>query len=202
MAYERNGHSPLLQRLVTTQAQRDFVLNCFLDYTRKCGALLLDTTESSTVSLVGSIVNHSCDPNAVLTIHGGHIKLAVLRPIAKGEQILASYGPTWWQPKPDYESCYKCKCVVCTKPSWSIKQGTLPPAAVQHDRLITTISCSPDANFADRLNVMQQFLNRYAEHHTDVAYGEVLKLYNLLLKGMIQLDLTTGERAKVAASLK
>ncbi|XP_038112786.1 SET and MYND domain-containing protein 4 [Culex quinquefasciatus] len=195
-------HSPLLKRLVTTQAQRDFVLNCFLDYTRKCGALLLDSTESSTVSLVGSIVNHSCDPNAVLTIHGGHIKLAVLRSIAKGEQILASYGPTWWQPKPDYESCYKCKCVVCTKPSWSIKQGTLPPAAVQHDRLITTISCSPEANFADRLNVMQQFLNRYAAFHADVAYGEVLKLYNLMLKGMIQLDLTTGERAKVAASLK
>lgn len=195
-------HSPLLQRIVTTQAQRDFIFQTFLEYTRKCGALVLDSTTSSTVSLVASILNHSCDPNATFVVHGGRIKLAIIRPIAQGEQIFVSYGPTWWQPQPSYESTYTCKCVVCTKTSWSIKSGTLPPAAIQHDRLITTLSTSPNVNFADRLNVMKQFLDRYAAYHNDIVYGEVIKLYNLMLKGMLQLDMMTGDRARVAASLK
>ncbi len=48
--------------------------------------------------------NHSCQPNARLTIRDGRIEFYALRAIAPGEEITVNYGET------HHEGTLKCRC--------------------------------------------------------------------------------------------
>jgi SET domain-containing protein len=48
--------------------------------------------------------NHSCQPNARLTIRDGRIEFYALRAIAAGEEITVNYGPT------HHEGTLACRC--------------------------------------------------------------------------------------------
>jgi len=53
--------------------------------------------------------NHSCQPNARLTIRGGRVEFYALKPIAPGEEITVNYGQT------HHEGRLACRCgaVAC-----------------------------------------------------------------------------------------
>ena len=48
--------------------------------------------------------NHSCQPNARLTIRQGRVEIYALRPIAAGEEITVDYGET------HHEGRLACRC--------------------------------------------------------------------------------------------
>ena len=48
--------------------------------------------------------NHSCQPNARLTIRQGRVEFYALRPIAAGEEITVDYGET------HHEGRLRCRC--------------------------------------------------------------------------------------------
>jgi SET domain-containing protein len=48
--------------------------------------------------------NHSCRPNARLTIRQGRVEFYALRPISVGEEITVDYGPT------HHEGRLACRC--------------------------------------------------------------------------------------------
>ena len=48
--------------------------------------------------------NHSCQPNARLTIRDGRVEFYALRPIAVGEEITVNYGET------HHEGTLACRC--------------------------------------------------------------------------------------------
>jgi SET domain-containing protein len=48
--------------------------------------------------------NHSCAPNARLSIRQGRVEFYALRPIAAGEEITVDYGPT------HHEGRLACRC--------------------------------------------------------------------------------------------
>jgi uncharacterized protein len=48
--------------------------------------------------------NHSCAPNARLTIRQGRVEFYALRPIGTGEEITVNYGPT------HHEGRLACRC--------------------------------------------------------------------------------------------
>uniref|UniRef100_A0A1Q3EWI9 SET domain-containing protein n=1 Tax=Culex tarsalis TaxID=7177 RepID=A0A1Q3EWI9_CULTA len=181
---------PLVAQIVKTKAQRNFMLHTFLKYNRSCHTLIMDKRTGhmhgptiSVLPFVGALCNHSCDPNVVFTTRGGRYTLVVLRPIRKGEQIVTTYGPTWWEPVPGYECTYTCRCPVCRKTSWTLKNKELPQAALRHLMLMTATTVSESSfNNADQLNMAQQFVNRYAaNYHPSEVFGGALRLYRRFL---------------------
>ena len=48
--------------------------------------------------------NHSCKPNARLTIRNGRVEFYALRAIARGDEITVNYGPT------HHEGRLACRC--------------------------------------------------------------------------------------------
>ncbi|XP_001842438.2 SET and MYND domain-containing protein DDB_G0273589 [Culex quinquefasciatus] len=203
---------PLVQQIVKTEAQREFMLHTFLKYIRNSIASMLDWREGgiagptvSMLPLLGTLCNHSCDPNAVFGIHSGRFKLAVIRPIRQGEQITSSYGPTWWEPNPDYDCTYKCRCPVCKHggANWKLNEQELPTAAVKHLTVIRKgLEAETGVNKADLLNMAQQFVNRYAQYHPSYVFSAVLKAYRLfMIVGMFRAE-RNQERAQAMAALE
>lgn len=56
-------------------------------------------------------VNHSCDPNAGIIIHGRDVRLVSLRPISAGEQITFDYSTT--MDEDDFEFDCLCGSPMC-----------------------------------------------------------------------------------------
>lgn len=44
------------------------------------------------LDLVGSLINHSCDPNAVVFFERGQLRLQSLKPIHAGDEITQTYA--------------------------------------------------------------------------------------------------------------
>uniref|UniRef100_A0A1Q3EWI7 MYND-type domain-containing protein n=1 Tax=Culex tarsalis TaxID=7177 RepID=A0A1Q3EWI7_CULTA len=194
------------QQLVDTDAQKEFMLRCFLDYIRKDTALSLDSNEVatcstiSTLSTISSLVNHSCDPNIVMHIRYGRIRFWVLRPIRKGDQIVTSYGPTWWDPQPSYKSIFKCCCPVCDG-EWCVSEQALPEA-VREELAVKIVGVNdPDIDQANVLKHLQKFFTRYGHYHPNASLGPKLDVCKFLIIGTIHRGSFTLERAKVAAAL-
>ncbi|XP_039451635.1 SET and MYND domain-containing protein 4-like [Culex pipiens pallens] len=198
---------PLVKQLVTTDSQKDFMLRCIFDYIRKDTALSLDSNEVatcttiSTLSTISSLVNHSCDPNIIMHIRYGRIRFWVLRPIRKGDQIVASYGPTWWDPQPSYKSIFKCSCPVCDEGSnWSIHEEKLP-AAVQEQLGVKIFGVNnPDIDQTNVLKHLHHFFTQYGYLHPNASFGPKLDVCKFLIIGLIHRGSFTLERAKVAAA--
>ena len=56
--------------------------------------------------------NHSCSPNARLTIQGGRIEFYALRAITPGEEITVNYGET------HHEGTLACRCGAANCTGW------------------------------------------------------------------------------------
>jgi SET domain-containing protein len=56
--------------------------------------------------------NHSCQPNARLTIRAGRVEFYALRPIMAGEEITVNYGPT------HHDGKLACRCGVPGCAGW------------------------------------------------------------------------------------
>lgn len=71
--------------------------------------MIVETSHRRAVDLAHStdpmrFTNHSCAPNARLTIRDGHIEFYALRDIAPGEEITVDYGET------HHEGRLTCRC--------------------------------------------------------------------------------------------
>lgn len=199
---------PLVQQFITTDSQRDFMLRCFLEYIRKDTALSLDSNEVATCSTISnlttisSLVNHSCDPNIVMHIRYGRIRFWVLRPIYKGDQIVSSYGPTWWDPQPNYRSIFTCRCPVCDgDDEWCVSDQALPEVAQEQLAVKIVGVNNPDIDQANVLKHLQQFFTQYGHYHPNASLGPKLDVCKFLIIGLIHRGSFTLERAKVAAAL-
>jgi hypothetical protein len=49
----------------------------------------------------GSLYNHSDNPNAMWRINGDYLEIIATKPINKDEEILISYGKTYWNSRKD-----------------------------------------------------------------------------------------------------
>lgn len=96
--YEMYMKNPLVQSLITTEEQKDFMQQCFVDYQVQKRNLAFRQTSNGHLYPIASCFGHSCDPNTVLLEeYGDELRMVVLRPIRKGEQITFSYGPLFDQ---------------------------------------------------------------------------------------------------------
>ncbi|KAL1397456.1 hypothetical protein pipiens_009754 [Culex pipiens pipiens] len=110
--------NPLVQSIFRTKAQRNFMLRCLLIHGRVAKSLLLNQGNESEgcqgiFSPIASLLNHSCDPNVTAQIDSGSIKVIVLRPIRKGDQICTSCASAWWDENGGTKFDFQCMCVVC-----------------------------------------------------------------------------------------
>ncbi|KAL9705680.1 hypothetical protein quinque_009198 [Culex quinquefasciatus] len=86
----------------------------------------------------GKLVNHSCNPNAMILYDYGQIKCILIRPVRKGQQITISLGPAWFvignQQASDLSFTCQCETWSCAtevmlneedqrrRPSWNAYQ--------------------------------------------------------------------------------
>ncbi|KAL1376959.1 hypothetical protein pipiens_020330, partial [Culex pipiens pipiens] len=128
--------NPVVAAIVNTPAKRTFMYQRVRDFVRLANLYKWENFQSP-LCPVASLFNHSCDPNAIATIHSGQVRIIVLRPIRSGQQICVSYGPSWWDDAIEHHHCkpFNCKCVVCdpdTKDNWRGRDKK-PPASFYRD---------------------------------------------------------------------
>ena len=74
---------------------------------------------ASCMSLVATLVNHSCNPNVIWHISDGIIHYNSLRSIKVGESLTICYGPrksnefNWRQNELLSHYCFQCRCEAC-----------------------------------------------------------------------------------------
>ncbi|CAE6446255.1 unnamed protein product [Rhizoctonia solani] len=95
-------------RRTSGSASRDF--SVIFSHQKGCNQLFLGPAR---------FVNHDCNPNAELFRDGKYITFRVLRPIAIGEEITASYGPDYFGKQNKH-----CLCATC---EYAGRGGYAPP---------------------------------------------------------------------------
>ncbi|KAL9702863.1 hypothetical protein quinque_006381 [Culex quinquefasciatus] len=168
-------NNPVVNSIISTAAHRQFFHQSLLRYTRVALALMTScvNTYGQTINVIrpiGSLFNHSCDPNATMVVDSGGAKVILLRPLGKGEQIFISNGPTWWLPEVSKALHFKCQCVACDQRprgrEWrKPMERPLPPKARQDIQTLQAIIRWENPNNAARLNAIQQFVKRYTHLH-------------------------------------
>uniref|UniRef100_A0A1Q3EXY0 SET domain-containing protein n=1 Tax=Culex tarsalis TaxID=7177 RepID=A0A1Q3EXY0_CULTA len=201
--------NPAVTSIIRTASHRQFFLWCLMMYSRTvhplATAIFNNGHMSAAIRPIGSLLNHSCDPHAIQRFHSGRWKVILIRPVQKGEQIFATYGPTWWQPIPGAKLLFKCECVVCDEgkagQKWhSLKARPFPPKAVKDIRVFTEIFEKDDVHIATRLIALQQFIKRYAYYHPNEAVlGGMLRRYSYHLTMVFQTEDQALVRAKLQA---
>lgn len=202
---------PLLKQIVKTNPQKDFMLRTFQEYIYINTILSLDCmefahfTKINVVSSISCLANHSCDPNTLFFLRHGTLRFYVIRPIREGEQITVTYGPTWWEPMPTYESVYKCRCPVCHEDSdWVVRERSIP-AQILRELSATTPAhsgVSQDERQARELRRLLDFMGRYGpQYHPDGALGPKLQVIKHLIAGIVHVGAWTLERKQVAEKL-
>lgn len=163
---------PPVKALFNTESRRAFMLQCLLDYMRT--AFVLTTVKTTNVAhqlhTFGALCNHSCTPNALALSSFGRLKLIVLNPIRPGQTITISYGPlysehcdTLRREKLDAMEIL-CRCDVCdpcTRHSWLICYRKPLRIPRNHFTILDAVVHSEDTNSADKLNALQQFIERH-----------------------------------------
>uniref|UniRef100_A0A1Q3EXH6 SET domain-containing protein n=1 Tax=Culex tarsalis TaxID=7177 RepID=A0A1Q3EXH6_CULTA len=184
--------NPTVSSIFRTGDHRRFFLRSLLKNTRVAFALLTSSAnaEGHTINVIrpiGSLLNHSCDPNAIVSIDSGRAKVILLRPVRKGEQIFTTNGPAWWLAEVSRELHFKCQCVACDLGpggrEWrKLMDRQFPPNALQDFRTLQAIINREETRIAAMLIAIQQFIKRYAHLHPQKkTFGSVLKLYNFFL---------------------
>ncbi|XP_038121842.1 SET and MYND domain-containing protein DDB_G0273589 [Culex quinquefasciatus] len=206
--------NPLVRSVICTESHERFFLRSLLAYSRLLGSLLASTVffkvypqgyTAGTVSLIGSICNHSCDPAVNTVIHSGRVKMVVLRPIRKGEQIFTTYGTSWWEPGEDRPLDYKCRCVVCDRGpagrKWhSLMMRPFPLKELKNVQRMRYVLDSEETNNAAKLNALQQLIKRYAHLHPQKNLGDILRVYDSLLNDAVFAENEALARARLHAA--
>ncbi|XP_062556683.1 SET and MYND domain-containing protein 4-like [Armigeres subalbatus] len=201
--------NPLVRSIVSTKAHKDFMLRSILDYMRIIGFLIIGPRQNFTNQLfsIGSVCNHSCDPNTVAAVQYGQLKFIILRPIAAGDQILISYGPLVYE-STDSErrqalSMYHfvCICDACDAYKMRRRKETskrLPGIPLKQLKAMSELLHDDAADGAAKLTMMQQIVNRYQHSYPRKDYMDSLDLYYKLL-GITFLKETQDLRRTTAA---
>ncbi|KAJ6224620.1 hypothetical protein RDWZM_003165 [Blomia tropicalis] len=84
------------------------------DYEQKNDRQTVATAEI----LIGSLINHSCEPNVEWQIKSGHLLFRTNRMISKGEELNITYGQTRVNPFQTRQNalqyyCFLCNCKLC-----------------------------------------------------------------------------------------
>lgn len=204
---------PPVKALVKTKREQDFMLQCFLDYMRTASFLAFDKWEcfATPLGLISSLFNHSCDPNAYAVIHPTEIKIAVLRPIRRGEQICISYGPVWWE-QAELKLAdtmllgFECRCVVCDpvkRKPWRAAGQKLPPDALPEWGVIELLLMNPGGcvDAATMLNAIRKYVESYAYVHPRDEFNLALKAHQQNLLRCFMAELAAQQRATVVQGL-
>lgn len=204
---------PLVRSIVTTRAQKDFMLRSILDYMRIIGFLIIGPRQNFTNQIfpIASVCNHSCDPNMAAATYYGHLKFIAIRPIAKGDQIVVSYGPLAREHSDNERRqaiqmyhfdclCDTCNVVKLRNRLSAVKK--LPPIPYKHMITVKKVIEDPDTtDAAGKLNMLQQFAERYAFAHPRDDYVALLDLYRELLISMFTKEVQDQLRAKAGQSV-
>lgn len=100
-----------------------------------------------------SLMNHSCDYNAIVVFDGDRMAVKAVRPIAQDEQVFVSYIDTTYcvttrrrQLKQRY--FFDCECAKCTRELGNSKEGLaeVEKAEAAGEALINSASQMQDAN--------------------------------------------------------
>lgn len=204
------GKHPLVKSLIRTKSQKRFMMNSFLEFSELAISLAYcsDPDGGLVVNMfcsLASVLNHSCDPNAVIVLDAGRIKIVVLRPIRSGEQICITNGRTFWTAESvemDEEFDFTCRCVVCnpeTNAEWRAQGRELPAKAVQHWRVLERVM-QAETNNAAKLNALQQYVQRYAYLHPNQDWAVALKVYHGMLRVMVKNENEALARAAALAA--
>ncbi|XP_065081821.1 SET and MYND domain-containing protein DDB_G0273589-like [Ochlerotatus camptorhynchus] len=198
---------PLVRSIVTTRAQKDFMLHSFLDYMRIIGFLIIGPRQNFTNQLysIASVCNHSCDPNTAAATYFGQLKFIAIRPISKGDQILVSYGPLAREYSDNERRQaikmyhFNCLCDACNVVQLRCKLSAakkLPPIPYKHLITVQKLIEDPNTNDAGKLNMLQQFAERYVYAHPRNDYVVLLDIYRELLLTMFTKEVQDQLRAK------
>uniref|UniRef100_A0A8D8G2T2 SET and MYND domain-containing protein 4 n=1 Tax=Culex pipiens TaxID=7175 RepID=A0A8D8G2T2_CULPI len=202
--------NPALSSLVNTEPFKWFFFTSLLKYHRMSISLVSVSITGDEDHVVGflspvnSICNHSCDPNAVGILHSGRYKIALIRPVRKGEPIFCYYSPPWWDPErsPVPTLHFPCECVVCDRgpagKAWRLlKKRPFPAAAVKNVRMMQDMVCGETTSNANKLNMLQQFIRRFSELHPNKIVGQWLDWYSYYLTISVYAENLVLLRAKV-----
>uniref|UniRef100_A0A8D8CEQ7 SET and MYND domain-containing protein 4 n=1 Tax=Culex pipiens TaxID=7175 RepID=A0A8D8CEQ7_CULPI len=186
---------PLVRSIISTEDQRRFFLRSIQDYINVSTSAAKSVNDlkghnTTLITPIVSLCNHSCDPNATAIVHRGRTKLVLLRPVRQGEQIFSSCAPPWWDSDQKEDQLilnFKCQCVVCDRESdagrqWqSMLKRPFPKHAIKNMDTLMAVENHVDTHVAARLNAFQQFFKRFAVLHPHAALGPCLERYCLLL---------------------
>ncbi|XP_058836297.1 SET and MYND domain-containing protein DDB_G0273589-like [Topomyia yanbarensis] len=201
---------PLVKSIFTNQETKNFMLRAMLDYMRIIGFLVIGRSENFTNQLqsLASVFNHSCDPNTVASYRSGQLKVIVLRPISKGEQIFISYGPLYDKHSDSERKQimamfhFDCVCNICDRKkykSWLLSGKRTPPIPRKHMTVLQKVV--EGDNDAAKLNAMQQFVQRYACHHPGEDIDSAINMYRSLLNITIMVETDALLRGKIAKGI-
>lgn len=205
--------NPAINSSLTTKSHHRFLLNSLLHYTRVACFLMwnshvnLSTTSTghvlSGLTSVGSLINHSCDPNVAAIYMGGRLKFILLRPIRAGEQILTAYGPTWYDRNhPPVTYSFVCACPFCAQPSmqhWLATGRELSLGAERNADMLLAILQDEAFNDVDKLHAIQQYIQRHIRFHPEDTLSRIMTTYRLYLLEMVKKDIERmGREAAVA----
>uniref|UniRef100_A0A1Q3EVD4 SET domain-containing protein n=1 Tax=Culex tarsalis TaxID=7177 RepID=A0A1Q3EVD4_CULTA len=196
--------SPLVSKMFYTAAQRIAMLRSLLLHGRVCASLVLNQEDErggwfGALSPIATLLNHSCDPNATAFIDSGKIKIVVLRPIQKGDQISISYQPVWWNAHAGSEQAFLCQCVVCDRGpegvKWHLAHKQLKPISQETKREL----CEEIDDQVPAFIKFKRIIHILARdgHHPGELFSETVKMYNNLLAQELQLDCMNRNRAKL-----
>ncbi|EDS42273.1 conserved hypothetical protein [Culex quinquefasciatus] len=201
--------NPAVNSIIRTEPQRRFFLRSLLQYIRigfSMASYSIDARGRAigTLTPIDSLINHSCDPHAATFICSGTIKVVLLRPVRRGEQIFTSYGPVWWEEESGNKTPFTCRCVYCDRgPAgrrWrALIDRDFPLGAVDDLQKLHDIALRMDFNNAAKLNALKQFIKKHARHYPERNFGTVLDSYRMLLVAMNRTDVEALERARAWA---
>ncbi|XP_065073820.1 SET and MYND domain-containing protein 4-like [Ochlerotatus camptorhynchus] len=202
---------PLIRSLFVTKTQQNFLLKCIFEYSIVVNRLIVVREPSiDLLHTVASVCNHSCDPNTHVMYRSSQLKFVVIRPICKGEQICISYGPIWGETCA-YERYRKlsifeidCACVVCnpnTFRNWLINNKQQSPAFHNNLFVMKKVLLNETFSNADKMNALQQFIQRYGYVHPLHLFRQVLTMYRERLSVVFANEVMFAMRERIFASL-
>ncbi|KAL1392823.1 hypothetical protein pipiens_012195 [Culex pipiens pipiens] len=179
---------PLVQSLFVTEPNRKFMLRYFYDYIQALAYLNVTHWNKAVSSFfpIASICNHSCEPDAILTGGTRTTKLIALRILDPNDQIFITYGPNWFRDFPNKphgtrtQLSFDCICKVCNpieRNFWVQMGCPFGPKALKHFQIVLSIIADPRAPHAAKLNMMQQFVEKFDVDYPNDELCSILASY-------------------------
>ncbi|XP_039450702.1 uncharacterized protein LOC120429720 [Culex pipiens pallens] len=179
---------PLVQSLFVTEPNRKFMLRYFYDYIQALAYLNVTHWNKAVNSFfpIASICNHSCEPDAILTGGTRTAKLIALRILDPNDQIFITYGPNWFRDFPNKphgtraQLSFDCICKVCNpieRNFWVQMGCPFGPKALKHFQIVLSIIADSRAPHAAKLNMMQQFVEKFDVDYPNDELCSILASY-------------------------